>query len=324
MEHLHLESIFEIVLTSKFLHGSQSHLRSLAVRHVAPINDPPSFPRLQILELDISWVDHKDPSTMTRLIQLLQGAPCIQDLSLVRPDYAEGADPVVSERLVDLPRVLLPHLRELHIRDFVEHVLVLLRVLPEPTHRLAIDVNSHMIRLSESHSLGNTHNAAILDRLAHFWTRKTGKEHLPGGKAKPTQRGHSYLLHFGSSVPSASVRYEGRCHIDAPHPILDHIDAIEITGEKLPQGGNWDHVRIAATRLPNLKRFEVKVIKTMKYLQAIEKWMKDRAKTQGPLTEFRIHTLQKVTVGKVEEVFARLRKAGAVENTVLGASEGEL
>jgi hypothetical protein len=62
----------------------------------------------------------------------------------------------------------------------------------------------------------------------------------------------------------------------------------------------------------------------MKYLQAIEKWMKDRAKTQGPLTEFRIHTLEKVTVEKVEEVFARLRKAGAVENTVLGASEGEL
>jgi hypothetical protein len=86
MEHLHLESIFEIVLTSKFLHGSQSHLRSLVVRHVSPIDDPPSFPRLQILELDIFWVDHKDPSTMTRLIQLLQGAPCIQDLSLVRPE----------------------------------------------------------------------------------------------------------------------------------------------------------------------------------------------------------------------------------------------
>jgi predicted transcriptional regulator of viral defense system len=66
-----------------------------------------------------------------------------------------------------------------------------------------------------------------------------------------------------------------------------------------------------------MDRLALSTVKTMKHLQAVKKWVKQRAKTRRSLNMVRVDEIGKLKREKVEEILGRLRKAGAMDVAVL-------
>jgi hypothetical protein len=316
LTHIFLDPIAAVALTSQFLCGNCSNLRSLVIPCLDEFNNPPAMPNLEVLEVGTDWIITS--GDMICLLNFFRRTPALRDISLVRKETLALTDLINADRLLEQPVIRLNHLQCLHLHDHVHHVSVFLRLLPQPQNRLNVRTNWNM-SLNETPLLGHAHVEHILQSVSRFWTSTTGEDQLPGGAMSPfrdAKRGSLSFESHNSNPGSPSVSLYTSCWIHTGHPILQQVTELRLGGNLL--SSRWEDTPSAAeSYLPNMQRLTISSIKTMKYLQMASKWIEERAKTHRPLKLLRVGRIGTMKPEKVEEVFGRLRKAGAVETIVI-------
>jgi hypothetical protein len=307
-------------LSSNLLGGECDNLRRLALRTLRAIeSDPPRLVNLRQLELDVRWIEHRPQ--MDALLGLLDGTPILEELSLIRGLPRSLED---GERVQQLERapVHLPHLRLLRMDEHIEHILLLLRLLPEPSRGLHVFVH----RWSEealSAQLADDKFADLFNRLSSFWTARTGAVELPNGHMLSARElGMSFppmhTLRFASHPGSpTSLIFKVKCKIASDVPILGQVKTLHLSNDRTgPSLGEEDGS--GAAYMTRLERIVLERPSTAKQLQSVEKFAKENARAGRPIREVEVQSpaAKLVEAGKVDAFFRRLQKAGVATTTL--------
>jgi hypothetical protein len=303
-----------------------SSLRELSLTFIASIDQPPAFPNLQRLYMETTWI--KTPQAMTSLLILLERAPLLQDITLIRlTTYITSsmvvwdAAPVSVSRLVRQAPLPFPQLRSLCIADFKEHVHHLLQILPEPVHTLHIKIMSHCDRdpWSLPHNRDNSRSliSDIFTRIVTFWTNRAGQIPLPGGTVHafrsnnvrvPQGRENTLKIESGTSHP-ACVSFHTRIEVHAPGSLVDQARTLHLNKEKAGPFTDGQDMSGSAYMVA-LQRLVISMPQTVKYLHAVEKWLKERVKVHGPLDEVTFEAWSEKLNGKIPDSMDRIQRLG--------------
>jgi hypothetical protein len=276
-------------LTERFLGGHPSVLQSLHLLDLSGISNPPAFPALRSLELTTTWIE--TVSAMESWVARLGHIPAIQKITLRRDVEHWSRETSVNIDDVDLPAVInFARLDALIIADYIEHLNILLRVIPEPACTLHISVASPDESGYWSPANHETYKY-VISYAASFWKNHTGEDSLPDGTITALSSrgavpdGALNTLEFQSSLktaPDATLSFLCRCRIDAEHPLLEQIGTLYLASDRTGPGTSGEDLSGAAF-LSALRRVVIANPRTAVHLLGVERWMKRYAKTHGPI-----------------------------------------
>jgi hypothetical protein len=179
LNHIFLECLQGVDLTSQFLGGSCRNLRSLVFQCLKKLDNPPAIPASEVLEIPVDWI--KKPVDASRLLDFLERTLTLHEVSLVRKDaLSEAPCSVDVENLLGQLAKHLHNLQALHLRNYIENTFALLRILPEPKTHLSVAI--HWNSWTDDHlPLGHHHMDEKLHSLGRSWINAAGEDRLPGG-----------------------------------------------------------------------------------------------------------------------------------------------
>jgi hypothetical protein len=196
-----------------------THLTTLRLFRYSNIPFCTSMPVLQTVVLQDITLPLSD------LRQLLVSSRLLQVVELRQMQYTDLASFVFTT-----DRVCLPFLHELDLDGDAETVWATLRVMPDPTSVLKVQLGTHDARRSVWSSFGI--NGMITARLQAFWTRTSGhvNDFPPGSVGPYCSTGWCHLrsgLEFASDEEKLPyLRYFSHCSITMDDPMLRHIKQV--------------------------------------------------------------------------------------------------
>jgi hypothetical protein len=324
MEHLQLSARSgldsALTLTPMLLGGACSNLRTLTLKSLSEVKpDPPHFPALQRLELDVTWIKHVQH--MSALFTLLERAPSLRELSLLRELDLD------HEKVLDFTgrTIYLPHLHTLRIADHIEHIHTYLDFLPEPALNFHVFVYEWTDEGIWSPP-GSDPFISLFGRLSSFWLAKTGEDHFPGGSVTADRPITNYpveMLRFSSAAESShELIFECKCKITGHHPLVDQIRTLHVKGDRTgPALGAADGTGSAF--MTALELVMIDGPGTAKQLQTMEKFIKEYCRAHPPIQVVEVHRPghKLVQTRKVDDFFRRIQKAGVVTTALDGTEE---
>jgi hypothetical protein len=310
--------------------GQAPRLRNLVLHHFAGIDGgAPTFPALERLEIQ---VESMNAELLDRLLALLERTPTLEDLSLVReslchPGWNQTGPIDIDDAFFAKRKPLsLPRLRKLFIRDFAAHLILLLWLLPEPSHGLHLHVHP-VANLLQWSLNSHPYFVEVLSRVCSFWEHHTSiiGAPLPGGKVQSRNMSVGSppmnFLEFRSTTTQpndAGLTFTSPFTIDKYDALLDQIRTIHLYDNETGLAAQ-DIMGSGLAFMTQLENVIIEWPSSMEYLEILEAWLTAYAILHAPLKHVEIRGCS-LAEDQVNDLLKRLN-VRAAEYTLLVEDE---